>query len=402
MDAAVTSKINLVSAEMAERASAMIPFLRERAKATETMRRPPEETRRRLKSEGFARIYQPRRFGGAEGRMVDGVDTLRALGRGCGATAWITVQNVLHNFMLANWPTQAQHEVWGATPDALVSGILIPGLGKATKVNGGHRLTGQWPFVSGIDIADWAIFTAECRDSDEDKGQERHFVVRKDQVTVLDTWHAIGLKGSSSHDVVVSDLFVPDHMSVTMDELKGDGRSPGSKVNTASLYRIPAYAVAGALIGSAQLGVAEAAVDYYIDSARKRVATMSGKSVAAFTTQQVKVAEAKAGVLAARELLYSVANDAERVVENGGATTVEDRTRYRAMATYAGRLSSSAVNLVLEAGGGGVVYERNPIARCVSDMTVANRHITQNWDVNASTYGRVLLGLPCGVAALED
>ena len=72
------------------------------------------------------------------------------------------------------------------------------------------------------------------------------------------------------------------------------------------------------------------------------------------------------------------------------------------MATYAGKLASSAVNLVLDAGGGGVIYERNPLSRAVSDITVANRHITQNWDVNASTYGRVLLGLPCGVEALDD
>ncbi|MDI3567725.1 acyl-CoA dehydrogenase, partial [Bradyrhizobium sp. Arg816] len=65
-------------------------------------------------------------------------------------------------------------------------------------------------------------------------------------------------------------------------------------------------------------------------------------------------------------------------------------------------LSSSAVNLVLEAGGGGVIYDRNPIARCVSDTAVANRHITQNWDVNASTYGRVLLGLPSENPMLDD
>lgn len=402
MDAADIPGKNPPAGVFAERASAMIPFLREMANTTESLRRPPEETRLRLKSEGFARIYQPRRYGGAEGGLVDGIDTLRALGRGCGSTAWITVQNVLHNLMLANWPEQAQDEVWGDTPDALMSGILIPGLGKAEKVAGGYRLTGQWPFVSGIEIADWAIFTAACHDDGDEKAQDRHFVVRKEQVKVLDTWRAIGLKGSSSHDVVVSELFVPDHMSVTMDELKGHGRSAGARLNTAPLYRLPAYAVAGALIGSAQLGVAEAAVDHYTENARKRVATMSGKTVAAFTTQQVKVAEAKAAVLAARELLHLVAREAESAVENGGATTVEDRTRYRAMATYAGRLSSSAVNLVLEAGGGAVVYERSPIARCVSDMTVANRHITQNWDVNASTYGRVLLGLPCGVPSLED
>jgi len=106
--------------------------------------------------------------------------------------------------------------------------------------------------------------------------------------------------------------------------------------------------------------------------------------------------------MAARQIIYSTLEQAEALFRSGRSSTVEDRTRWRAMATYAGKLASSAVNLVLDAGGGGVIYERNPLSRAVSDITVANRHITQNWDVNASTYGRVLLGLPCGVEALDD
>jgi hypothetical protein len=34
-------------------------------------------------------------------------------------------------------------------------------------------------------------------------------------------------------------------------------------------------------------------------------------------------------------------------------------------------------------------------------MIVANCDTTQNWDVNASAYGRALLGVPIGIAALE-
>ena len=143
-------------------------------------------------------------------------------------------------------------------------------------------------------------------------------------------------------------------------------------------------------------------MDHYIENARKRVSTMTGNSLASYATQQVKVAEAKAAVLTARQLITSVVQEAQDIFQNGGTSTVEDRTRWRALATFAGRLSTSAVNLVLEAGGGGVIYERNPIARYFTDMTVANRHITQNWDFNGSMYGRVLLGLPAGLPPLED
>lgn len=393
---------HLDGAELVARAREMIPFLREMAPTTEAMRRPPEETRLRLKASGLARLWQPKRYGGAEGGLVEGADILREVGRGCGSTAWILAQNLQHNLMLANWPVQAQDEVWGPAPDVLLSGILIPGIGKAVKVDGGYRLSGRWPFVSGVEIADWVIFTGDCVADDSGKPKELHFIVPRNEITILDTWYTIGLRGSSSHDVTFSDVFVPEHRAVSMDDLKGDGRSPGSKVNTSWLYRAPPYAMFGCFIGCAPLGIAEAAVEYYLENARKRASTMSGSSVSSFTTQQVKVAQARTEVLAARGLIYGVLEEIENLYQGGGSASVEDRTRYRAIATYAGKLAASAVNLVLEAGGGGVIYERNPISRCAVDMTVANRHITQNWDVNASAYGRVLLGLPCGVAALDD
>ena len=399
---AIPLKRHLDGPELVARAQAMIPFLREKAQETNALRHPPEETRLRLKAEGLARLWQPKRYGGAEGGLVEGADILREIGRGCGSTAWILAQNLQHNLMLANWPEKAQDEVWGNMPDALISGILIPGVGKATKVEGGYHLSGRWPFVSGVEIADWVIFTGDCVVDDSGKPKELHFILPKNKITILDTWYTIGLRGSSSQDVTFTDVFVADHMAVTIEDLKGHGRSPGSKINSGWLYRAPPYAMFGCFIGSAALGMAQAAVDLYVENARKRASTMSGSNVASFATQQVKVAQAKVEILAARQLIYSVLAEIEDVFKGGGATTVEDRTRYRAIATYAGKLGMSAVNLVLEAGGGGVIYDRNPISRYALDVTVANRHITQNWDVNASTYGRVLLGLPSGVEALDE
>ncbi|MDI4234169.1 acyl-CoA dehydrogenase family protein [Bradyrhizobium sp. Arg237L] len=402
MNVAVTSPQSAVSgAELVAKARELVPFLRKSADETNAIRRPTEEVRLRLKAAGLSRLWQPKRYGGAEARMRDGVDLLCEVGRGCGSTAWIVVQNVLHNLMLANWSEKAQDIIWGETPDALVSGILIPGIGKATKVEGGYKLSGRWPFVSGVEIAEWVIFTGDYKKENGEE-EELHFVVPKRQVTVHDTWYTIGLRGSSSHDVSISDLFVPEYMSVSMDDLKGEGRSPGSKINTGAQYRIPPYSIFGCYIGSAALGIAEAAVEYYVANARKRAATVSGAGISSYTTQQVKVAEAQSAVIAARQIMYSVVDEAESLANRVVKTTVEDRTRFRALATYAGKLSSSAVNLVLEAGGGGVIYDRNPIARCVSDTAVANRHITQNWDVNASTYGRVLLGLPSENPMLDD
>jgi 3-hydroxy-9,10-secoandrosta-1,3,5(10)-triene-9,17-dione monooxygenase len=384
-----------------ERAEALIPALRERSAATGTERRPSEETRCEIKRSGIVQLLQPARYGGAEARLRTGVDILAAIGRGCGSTAWIVVQNILHNLMIASWPEDAQDVVWKETPDVLVSGILIPGIGKCRAVRDGYVVSGRWPFVSGVNIADWLIVSA-AGTGDGSGADDRHFLVPRHEVRILDTWYAIGLKGSASNDVILEDVFVPGHMSVTMEQLKGHGTGPGLRINAAPVHQIPPYALFGAYIGSAALGIAQAAVDEYIGQVRGRIATMSGARMGSYTTQQVKVAEAQSAVIAARRLLISICDEAQEAVEAGRVTTVEDRTRYRALATYAGKLSASAVNLVIEAAAGSAIYERNPLSRFATDMLVANRHTTQNWDVNASAYGRALLGLAVENPALDD
>jgi 3-hydroxy-9,10-secoandrosta-1,3,5(10)-triene-9,17-dione monooxygenase len=137
-----------------QRARALIPVLRERGEETERQRELPPATVDDLRQTGVHRVFKPARFGGSEAHLRFGVEVLAALGQGCGSTAWVVVQNMTHNLMLAHWPDEAQQEVWGAQPDALLSGILIPGIGRANRVAGGYVLSGRWPFVSGVNCSD--------------------------------------------------------------------------------------------------------------------------------------------------------------------------------------------------------------------------------------------------------
>ena len=382
-----------------QRARDLVPALRERAAAAERIRQPPEATRLDLRAAGLHRIFQPARFGGSESPFRAGVDILAAVGQGCGSTAWVLVQNMTHNLMLAHWSDEAQRDIWGDTPDILVSGILIPGVGRAHRVAGGYRLSGRWPFVSGVNICDWALFTAMVPNA-AGFTEDRHFVVPRHDFTILDTWHAVGLRASASNDVVVEDIFIPEHRAVTSEDLKGGGVSPGSRHNTAAIYRAPCYAMFGLYIAAAALGIAEAAVQAYIEGARRRVARMTGAGVAGLATQHVRIAEAAASVETARLLLYAISDTAMAAAEAGASPSPEERTRWRCQAAFAGKLVTNAVNLVWEAGGGGNVYDENPVSRAFRDAQTANRHTTQTWDLNAATHGRVLFGLPLDNPAL--
>jgi 3-hydroxy-9,10-secoandrosta-1,3,5(10)-triene-9,17-dione monooxygenase len=380
------------------RARALAPVLAERAALTEEMRRPPEDTRLDLKRSGIHRVLQPARFGGADGNFRAAVDILSAIGTGCGSTAWILAQNIAHNMMVAQWPEQAQQAVWGSEPDALVSGILIPGMGKASLVPGGYRLSGRWPWLTGVDICDWAMFTAFTTGPDGER-QDRHFLLHRSELTIHDTWHVVGLRGSCSNDVSLDEVFVPEHMTALGTVFRG-GNTQGSQLNTAPSFRAPCYAMFGVVIGSAALGIAEAAVQAFVATARNRVATMSGGGLASYTTQHVKVAGALSALTAARQLIYGACDEVMRIVLDNREATDEERTRLRAHAAYAGKLAAEAVNTVWDAGGGAQIYDSNPMSRLFRDSTVASRHITMSWDTNAAAHGRVMLGLPIDNPAL--
>jgi 3-hydroxy-9,10-secoandrosta-1,3,5(10)-triene-9,17-dione monooxygenase len=315
---------------------------------------------------------------------------MRPLGEACGSSAWSIVQNISHNSMMCRWPEQAQEDVWLEDPAALLSGILIPNLGKARRVEGGYILSGRWPFVSGVSLADWAIFTA-FTEGPSGEEEDRHFLVPKKDYTILDTWHAVGLRGSASHDVTLEEVFVPEHRTTTGETMRA--RAPlfeGEAIN----MRAPLYCMFGVYIGGTALGIAEGAVNIYLDQARTRISRVSGKAVSDFSTQHVKVAEALSCLRAARLLIYGACEQMTEILESDRLPSDEERARCRAEATFAGQLATRAVNVVWDAAGGGAIYERNPLSRYFTDMSAANRHITQNWDVSAISHGRTALGLP--------
>ena len=192
-----------------QRAEALVPTLRERAAKTEALRRLPDETIADLHSTGLFRMLQPARCGGSELPYGAVVELAAIIGRGCGSTAWVLNNLASHHWMLGYWPEEAQDEVWGPSPDTLVgSAFVFPG-GRARKTAGGYRLSGRWPFSSGIDASGWNMIAAVVPDELTGASEYRVFLVPAGDYAVIDTWYVSGLAGTGSKDVTVSDAFVP-------------------------------------------------------------------------------------------------------------------------------------------------------------------------------------------------
>lgn len=379
-------------ATLLARAEALVPVLRDRAGRTEELRRVPDETIEDLHRSGLFRILQPRRVGGSELPFRSIVELISVIGRGDASTAWVLANLAAHHWLLGMWPKRAQDEVWGPSPDNLIGSALIFPRGRGRAADGGYRVSGRWPFSSGVDAAAWILLGAIVQDEETGGTEPRIFLMPASDFAIIDTWHVIGLAGTGSKDVAVDDVFVPDYRTVAVSQITG-GPNPGSEVNPAVLYQLPAVSLFAFCIAGVSLGIAQGAIEYFTQTTRTRTSYYTGRSLADFVTLQIHLAEATAMTDAARAVILGDCDEATRIVADRGMPSLDQRARYRRDGAYAATLCTKAVDVLFGATGGGAIYARNPLQRAFRDVHAANAHYVLNWDINGAMFGRVLLGL---------
>jgi len=378
--------------ELVARARLLVPVLRQRAAETEKLRRLPDATLADLQETELFRLFQPARYGGIEAPFRAFIDIGAALGRGCGSTSWVYNNLVVHNWMLGYWSPQMQDEVWQADPRALIGSSFVFPAGRAEKAPGGYRLSGKWPFASGIDASAWMMLAAPVAGGDGKPPEPRFFIVPKSDYRAIDNWYAMGLAGTGSKDVAADNIFVPEHRTLAAADGKG-APHPGSKLNTGALYRLPWYALFGFVNGATALGIAQGAIDEFTAATRARVATATGRQLADLGTMQLRVAEAATQIDAAETLMLKDCDEAMRIAEAGKLAGMEEKTRWRRDAAYAVRMSVKAIDLLFAGAGGAAILDSQPLQRALRDAHAAQGHIGLNWDANGTMFGRVALGL---------
>ena len=111
-------------------------------------RRVVEESITALTDAGLFKIAVPRRYGGYKTSVRTMLEVSAAVAEADGGTACVlTLVNVC-SWLIGLFPQQAQDDVFGADPAALVSGVLAP-TAATVKVEGGWRVTGKWYYNSG-------------------------------------------------------------------------------------------------------------------------------------------------------------------------------------------------------------------------------------------------------------
>jgi len=376
--------------QLLEAARAMGPALRERAERCRRERRVPDETIADFHEAGFFKILQPRKWGGYAMDPQVFYSVGLEIARHCTSSAWVLGVVAVHNWQLGVFPDEAAQEVWADDPTVLISSSYAP-VGKVKVVEGGFRLSGRWSFSSGSEHCRWAFLGAvvPTPDAPFDMANYRTFLVPMSDYQIVDNWDVVGLQGTGSHDIVVDDVFVPEHRTHrSMDGFLCD--NPGNVVNHEPLFRMPFMQVFVRAVCTATLGACEGALESFIDVAKTRQVGPAKMKNDPFA--RVLAAEVRTSI---DEMKTTMIRNFDEMMANcraGQPIPVEDRVRYRYdSAVVADRCLAMSSRMLKAAGSGGIRQGSELLNRHL-DILCSQAHVANHSIPFANNLGGVLFG----------
>lgn len=364
------------SATLIAEAERLIPWLREQSAAIEAGRRLTPEVHAAMIDAGFYRITMPERFSDiAGGTLAEAMRILETLARGDASTAWNVWAALGAPAMSAFIPEEGAQEMFGGRDACVVSSIA--GMGRAVAVDGGYRVSGRWPFLSGIYQATYAGGTCFVFDGDTQRigPDEQPLVVIPffsiDDCTVIDVWATTGLRGTGSNDMTVVNLFVPA-------ERVADFSVP-PRAGLSVLHYLNVDNAANVTVAAMALGIAAVALEAFRElGAIKR--RMTGELLAETPGAKTALAHAEVRFAQAQGYLYETA---DLVWEDAAAGNLPGNSwlpRTSLASTAAVDAAVEIVSGLYRAAGTSAIFASRVFDRCLRDIYTLAAHKTVQHD----------------------
>lgn len=355
-----------------DRVQELIPLVAKQAEDIERDRGPTPELVAQLRRTGCLRMLAPGDRGGQELAFPDVLTVVQTLATADGSIGWLIGQAAMAQLVLSYFPAATIEKCYSAGPDLVGAGAVAP-KGKALPAPGGWRVSGQWPFVSGIDHASWvylqcAVLGGGDRDGDESAGSEmpelRLMLFPIQEVRRIDTWQVLGLRGTGSHDVRARGFCPDDHSTSLLG---------GSSTLDRPAYRIPTVEYGGLLVAATAVGIALAALDDVLAGAGRRPA-FSLTPLADSPSFRGDLGEAYMTIQGVQALLATQAAGAHRTVSAGIPLSATQRGTLRGTVAITMATARRVVETAYLLGGGPALYERSPLQRRLRDIHAASQH----------------------------
>ncbi|WP_169317133.1 acyl-CoA dehydrogenase family protein [Actinacidiphila oryziradicis] len=353
----------------------------------EDLRRLPDGLLDHLRANGAFRLNTPRELGGFELPLATTTALIERLARIDGPTAWI-VWNLNVGFTAALLSEASVERVWADGPDPMVAHGAQPG--HLVPSENGFRLSGEWKLVSGADAAQWLGLLALVLDGGQPRMTEagpdwRFCLVPRSSVTVRDTWHTTGMRGTNSNTVIAQDVPVTADMTVAPDARARIDRQ---------LYRVPLINQITSGGAAVVLGIARAAIEEMAELSRTKMGP-DGMPLAQQPRIQAAFGQASARADAASALLLSTLGGLDAAAAAGRPATEAERGAVRGAYSHAGETARAVLTSMYELGSSTALYESSRLGRLFRDGHAAAQHAILS-TANYELAGRTVIGIPSG------
>ncbi len=341
-----------------------------------------------IEAEIFA-ILAPKAYGGLELDLDAFSQVIRRLSAASPSTGWVAAFLTGAAWRLLVFPREAQEEMYAGRNYVLGAGSAQP-IASVVKVDGGFVLNGRSGWNSGASHAAWFSVNGLVRTTDEHP-QLMTFAVPRADVTLLDSWHILGMKATASQDLLLEDTFVPDYRSAPFWPALA-GESAGHALHANPMYRIPFIPFAMNEVVPVVVGTHRGASNALGARISARLGTLSGGRAAEKVPAQIRLAQAQARATMAEQMLAAM------VAWNmGGLPTIREpagRARIKLHAAMLSTFCLDSVNEMARGVGGDAFRDEAPFQRYFRDMNTVARHAFLDPDTAGETVGRFELGLP--------
>ena len=333
-----------------------------------------------LKECGFFTMLLPKQWGGLERKPQEFFAEQVRIAEADMSTAWAGGIIAVHAFQLALMSEEAQREVYEADPNTLISSSYNPVGARAEMCEGGFMLHGRWGWSSGSDHCTWALLGGVIPGDGY-----RTCLVPRNQYDIEDTWDVMGLQGTGSNDVVISEpIFVPDHR--THKQMDG--------FNCVNDQDNPMYDLSWAqtfvrVVNSAAIGALKKAVKVFVESKQGNSTTDMTKFAGDVETQE-RLAKVLNTIGELEAVMY---HNFDKMEAASWKPTLEDRIMYRYQASIVIDKAIEAIDTLFEVAGGRSVFNGHPLQQLWHDIHIARCHVANNPTAFARNLGSVALGM---------
>ena len=335
---------------------------------------------------GLFRLFAPREAGGLEVSLPVALAAVEIVGAADPAVGWYMINSMRPSLATAHVPEAERAELY-AEPNRNFGNSPLPG-GKATPVEGGYRVSGQWPLVTGCEDAKWCGLGGIVMEGDaprqvNGRPDMRYLFIPTADLDIEPTWQdSAAMRGTGSNAASVREVFVPEALAI--------GASTPLLIDRPVFRQPPALLFFPIGVGIA-FGVLENALQTAMTELGTKVSSFTGQSMRDQTPIQELIANSDGALRAARAGLVEAMGAVWEAAQSGEEVPLRLRAEVYASSYYAIDTIRDTISRLYSRGTRAAFQQGHPVERALRNLHAIGFGLEAGRMFQHSA-GRVLMG----------